>query len=205
MPEKKDLDTRIEVLVYGQRTVRYTTQELPTRNALLKLPPLEQIDVVCQRYKLWILDFAKELAERPDTGYAILAMLNSYFDMIASLSGYNPKGKDATGKRVKWGLSKVFPELQKYPKIADELYNRLRNPMAHMGMTKDLIVTFTPLADPIEWGRFRNQPLAIFIDPRLWAKRICDHFDDFTARLLDPDPKNEERRTNFLDRIANPP
>jgi hypothetical protein len=198
MPAVNDLDKQIQVLVYGQRTVIYTTQEFPTRNALIKLPPDDQIAVVCERYKLWMLKIVGDLVQRPDTGYAILAILNSYFDMIAQLSGFDGL---KPSQRVKEGLKLVFHELKNEPDIVNGLEDRLRNPMAHMGVTKDSIVLIDLYTEPIVWGKFRGSE-AIVINPRLWAKRIIQHFDEFSSQLLDAaDPDYHKLRTNFLSRI----
>lgn len=199
MPAVNDLDSQITILVYGQRTIIYTTQEFPTRKALLKLSPDEQIAIVCERYKLWILKVVEDLAKRPDTGYAILAMLNSYFDMIAQLSGFDNL---RPGQRVREGLKLVFHELKNEPNIVNELEDRLRNPMAHMGTTKDIIVLIDQYPEPIVWGKFKGSD-AIVINPRLWAMRIVEHFTEFSSLLLDTaDPNYHTSRTNFLKRIS---
>jgi hypothetical protein len=197
MPVVNDLDSKIAVLIYGQRTITYTTQEFPTRNALVKLDPEEQIAIVCERYKLWMLEIADGLTENPNAGYAILAILNSYFDMIAQLSGYMGTPKD----RVKHGLKMVFPELQNDLGIVDLLEDRLRNPMAHMGITKDNIILIDLYDDPLVWGNFRAVE-AIVINPRLWVRKIRTHFERFTLELFDPSPQYDQLRQDFLNRIA---
>ena len=201
MPLANDLDSSIGALVYGQRTILYTTQEFPTRNALVKLPPDEQIEIVCERYKHWLLSYARKLAQEPNTGYALLALLNSYFDMIASLSGHF--SERSSNKRVKLGLPMVFRELATEPQVVTMLVKYLRNPMAHMGTTSDHIILIDLYEEPIVWGSFHALE-AIVINPRLWAMRICEHFDEFVNELRDPDPKYNQRRKDFLDRISQP-
>jgi hypothetical protein len=200
MPSVTDLDSRIAVLVYGQRTITYTTDEFPTRNALLRLPPLEQIAVVCERYRFWMLNYAQELVQKPNAGYAALALLNSYFDMIAQLSGHATKG---TSEPIKEGLRMVFAELKTESPIVDLLEKRLRNPMAHMGATSDHVILMELYEEPLVWGKFRGVK-AIVINPRLWVKRISEHFEEFSSQLQDPDPKYNGLRKDFLARIAKP-
>ncbi len=198
MPHVTDLDSKIDVLIYGQRTVIYTTQEFPTRNALVKLPPDEQISLVCERYKLWMLDIANELALNPNAGYAILAILNSYFDMIAQLSGFaNIKPEE----RVLIGLKNVFPELNAEPDILAEINKNLRNPMAHMSITKDNVILIDLYDDALVWGNFR-EVRAIVINPRLWVKRISEHFEEFCVNVSDLEPRYDQLRKHFLARIA---
>lgn len=196
-----DLDEKIGVLVYGQRTIIYTTQELPTRNALSKLPQDEQIAVVCERYKMWMLQFAVELINQPNAGYAALSILNSYFDMIAQFSGHS-HDDNSVKKRVEIGLKAVFPELEDNPGIATLLAKHLRNPMAHMGMTEDSIVLIELYDEPLVWGSFHGEE-ALVINPRLWVKQISDHFEEFYAMLRDPSPEFDELRRRFLQRIHN--
>ncbi|MFN8448065.1 MAG: hypothetical protein U0521_05625 [Anaerolineae bacterium] len=200
MPEVNDLDDRIGILIYGQSQIIYSTQEFPTRNALVKLPNDEQIALVCDRYKLWMLNIAEELTQNPNAAYAILALLNSYFDMIASLSGYANKYPK---ERVKIGLALVFKELAAQSHIVDLLEDRLRNPMAHMGMTKDHIILIDEYNEPVVWGKYHGID-AIVINARLWVKHIAQHFEEFSANLRDPAPQFDQLRSHFLKRISEP-
>jgi hypothetical protein len=198
---RNDLDIAIGTLVYGTRTIVYKTDEFPTRNALNRLPELERIDLVCQRYKFWILEFAEKLANEPNSGYAVLALLNSYFDMIAQLSGLRHP-RERVHERVTTGLKIVFPELNGERDLAKEIYERLRNPIAHMGGTKDQIILIDRFEEAITWGKYHNLD-AIVINPRIWAKRIIEHFDNFAAELLDSDSSNDSKRAKFLERISD--
>ncbi len=120
--------------------------------------------------------------------------------MIASLSGYaHEKPKD----RVKTGMTLVFKELGSQPNIVELLEDRLRNPMAHMGITKDHVILIDLYDQPIVWGKFHNTD-AIVINSRLWAKHICEHFEGFASDLQDPNPIFNNLRQHFLDRIKNP-
>jgi hypothetical protein len=47
----------------------------------------EQIQAFENMYTIWILPFAQKLVEMPDSGFAVLALLNAYPDMIAQLHG----------------------------------------------------------------------------------------------------------------------
>jgi hypothetical protein len=119
--------------------------------------------------------------------------------MIAQLSG-------STGDHrvlVQDGLKKVFPELVKEQVILEELVNRLRNPMAHMGATQDHIILIDLYDKPLVWGRYRRKE-AIVINPRLWVGRICEHFDEFFTQLRDPNPKYDPLRQSFLKRLKRP-
>jgi len=198
MPEKNDLDSKITSLIYGVRV--YVTQEFPTRQALIKLPPDEQIEVACGRYRFWVLKHAQELAEQPDAGYTALMVLLSYFDMIAQLSGVIGK----PDVRAEEGLKLVFPELVKEPQIVDEIVMRFRNPLAHMGATRDHVILIELYDEPLVWGTFKGVPNVIVINPRLWVKQIIQHFDQFEANLRNPDSKYDQLRKDFLNRIANP-
>lgn len=200
MPEVDDLEQRIGTLIYGIRTITYTTHELPTRKALIKLPEEEQIAVVCERYKYWFLAFAEKLEQEPNAGYAILALLNSYFEMIAQLHGNQEQGKGKTRGLVIAGLKLVFPELAENDAVATEIYERLRNPLAHMSATRDHVILIAAYDQPLVWGK-HGEVDAIVINPKLWSKAIREHFDQFYLRLQDP---NSELRHRFLERIHNP-
>ena len=120
--------------------------------------------------------------------------------MIASLSGHaHKKPKD----RVKSGIPLVFKELGSHPDIVELLEDRLRNPMAHMGITKDHVILIDYYDEPIVWGKFRNED-AIVINARLWAKCICEHFEEFSSNLKNPSPVFDDLRQHFLQRIKNP-
>ena len=225
MTVRRIVDDEMGPFVFGFYTRIYTTMEIPSWRELETLPPEEQIRIVCGRYKLWILDHAQKMVEKENTGFAILALTNSYFDMVSQLQGYVDKRIDATldeldefdiekednRDRVKRGLRAVFDELHDDDTLAEAIVYHVRHPMAHMGLTKDRIVLqdFRAFDDkslaeePFVEITIRGNEL-IFINPRIWVARIVRHFDDFQNRLLDfKDPDHKDLRQKFLFRVRH--
>jgi hypothetical protein len=224
MPVKRYVDNEMGPFVFGFYTRIYTTKEIPSWKALEKLSPEEQIRIVCGRYKLWILEHAQVMADKENTGFAILALTNSYFDMVSQLRGYvdekvgSAKERTKLGikvennrDRVARGLREVFDELEDEDDLVNTLVYHVRHPMAHMGLTKDRIVLRDfrafddkSLADePFVEITVRENEL-IFINPRIWVKRIVRDFNKLEDKLLNfDDPEAEDLRQKFLFRVRH--
>jgi len=165
----------------------------------------EKIDAFYQRYTVWVLSYAKRLLDDPDSGFAVLLLLNSYFEMIACRlegvpasvrrdrkSGYNP------GEHWKAGLQEVFPEIERLGNGEDtckQLYLSVRNELAHDGFISKPVGLSEDYRDAITFGE-PGQAVEISINPRGWCARICDHFDQYIAQLKDPG--NQTLREKFL-------
>ncbi len=90
-------------------------------NGVRVLPIEQQIDAFERMYKLWILSFAEKLTDMPDSGFAVLNLLNAYPEMIAQLNGFTGNKPDL----FKDGMLLLFPELrnsQQAKNICEHLY-----------------------------------------------------------------------------------
>lgn len=197
MPRVKDLDQRIQSLIIGKVNEKpFTVQQFPISKYFQTQPDSayeHMVEIFEWRYRFWILKFAKELSADPDGGFAVLVLLNAYFDMIAQLHGHGRS-------EVEEGLKLVFPELASESKVTSSLKYNLRHAIAHMGLTTNIILK-EEYNDPIVWGPYRGNEMVIVINPRLMFEHIKSHFENYIAALKDPDPRNDDLRTKFLARI----
>jgi len=181
----------------------YTIGNFPGGFASLTVD--EKIDAFYQRYTVWVLSYAKRLLDVSDSGFAVLLLLNPYFEMIACrLQGVpasdrrDRKRGYSSGKQWKTGLQEVFPEIKTSGKGEDtckQLYLSVRNELAHYGFISKPVGLSEDYKDAITFGE-PGQAVEISINPRAWCARICDHFDQYIAQLKDPG--NQTLREKFL-------
>lgn len=197
VPRVEDLDERIGALIVAKIDgLPITIQEFPVSRYFLKIGDnqIEHMIAIFEwRYQFWLLQFAERLSEDPNGGFAVLVLLNAYFDMIAQLNGHR-RGD------IEKGLELVFPELASEPDVRGDLEKNLRHAIAHMGITTDIILQ-EGYDYPLVWGPYRGNEAAIVINPRLMLIHIKSHFEEYVAALRDPDPKNDKRRRDFLKRV----
>jgi hypothetical protein len=157
----------------------------------------EQIQAFENMYTVWILPFAQKLVEMPDSGFAVLTLLNAYPDMIAQLHGKSRKFED----RYKAGLLLVFPEIadRETDRICNHLYAYLRSGLAHMSFTSVGIMLSEDFLDPIVIRSVPNG-LLLIINPRSWFERIKRHFTDYISELRKPE--NHQLRQAFSQRFS---
>ena len=161
----------------------------------------QKIEVFIDRVEGWMLGPAKEMVTKGlgYRGFALLSIVTSYFEMIAKYTeGFAQKGKSA--HYFEKGLQMVFPEmaLPDAKDLLDSLYERVRNGMYHVGMTKPNVV----LVDP-SFGRgsigFNSPTGAIVIAPDTLVDDLTIHFRSFAKQLRDPN--QQTFRTDFEERF----
>jgi hypothetical protein len=163
------------------------------RNSLATVE--EQIDAFYDIYNVWLLKIAEQVININDAGFAILLILNPYFEMIAryhrGLSA--EEAKRQTANLVKEGFLLVFHELPGQPTLPETLVieglaDALRHNIAHIGLTgrkillsEDYQCALTVFFDPL------TSEIKLFgINPRLWVQNIRNHFENYVRELHDP-------------------
>jgi hypothetical protein len=149
----------------------------------------------------WLLGPAIEMIKM-GIGYrafALLAMVTSYFEMIAKYSeGF--VGERSSGVYFKKGLKLVFPtmSLPDDEPLLDGIYNRVRNGMYHVGMTKPKVLLVD--ANP-ERGSIGYQAATdlIAIAPDTLVDDLRIHFAGFADQLRKKE--NTQLRANFEARF----
>ena len=143
-----------------------------------------KLGIFSDRVRGWQLDIAASLQSEPHAGFAILAIVSSYFEMIAryeagDTSRTNPKGFFRQGVRSVLE-SYVEPRGSSIPlRQIDLLYEEVRCGMYHAGITGSSI-------------RLKGEGPVIVIDgatltinPNELVAILQDHFSRYCARLLD--------------------
>lgn len=160
-----------------------------------------KIEVFIARVEGWLLGPAIEMI-KVGIGYrafALLAVVTSYFEMIAKYSdGF--LGERSSGLYFKKGLKLVFPEmsLPEDEPLLDGICDRVRNGLYHVGMTKPKVILID--ADP-EKGSIGYQPATdlIAIAPDTLVEDLRIHFAGFAHSLRSQE--NSQLRANFEARF----
>lgn len=135
-----------------------------------------------------------------DSGFAVLHIVMSYFEMIAKYEdGFTDKGKSC--HYFKMGLASVFPSMQGWEtdKFLDELtsilYDSVRCGLYHCGITNPLIVLTGDIENPIIVDRNLSK---MIINPHLLIPHMRIHLQNYVIRLSDL--ANKQLRANFQKR-----
>ena len=96
----------------------------------------DHVELFRDRVEGWQLDIARHLlANVPDSGYAALSVLASYFEMAeqhATGESSNRRSKEFFGS----GFRRVYPRTHLSDSEIDKVYGHVRNGMYHDGFTK---------------------------------------------------------------------
>ncbi len=136
----------------------------------------------------------------PHSGYAVLSIVFSYFEMIGKfINGYDKNGSSQT-HFVK-GIYLVFPELENFPKdsvndFLEALYEGARCGLYHGGLPDSRIVLFGQSNCPIF---YHNGCKKIIINPHLLIPKLVEHLKKYESDLRNPE--NEILRSNFENRF----
>jgi len=191
----------------------------------------DKITIFADRIMGWKLDIANQLIngkknndgieERspiPDSGYAALDIVFSYFEMIAKYEdGYTDKYQSK--KYFKHGVFLVFPHLKQYRRnknipgvqgnivsvvdyVLDLLYEGVRCGLYHAGGTNGPIFMTSGVDDPISLD---PQNMFLIINPHRLIPILIDHFDFYIKNLHDSNNTDLrmkfEARYNFDSRV----
>lgn len=161
----------------------------------------DKIEVFIARVEGWQLGPALEMI-KIGIGYrafALLAMVTSYFEMIAKYSeGF--VGERKSGTYFKKGLQQVFPEmsLPDDEELLNAIYDRVRNGMYHIGMTKPKVLLVDPSPERGSIGYQQAEDL-IAIVPDTLVDDLRIHFALFADQLRDKE--NGDLRAKFEARF----
>src|SRR5579883_3418845 len=157
---------------------------------------IDNINLYVTRRQLGVAEhlashFADESSTHPlkESGYAILAVVVSYFEMIAQfVSGSSSKNKSE--EFFVRGFRAVYPDTPLSRDNIETLYRLVRCGMYHDGMTKAGVhlSRYFPEGFALQNSEFHINPARVVDELRL-------HFTDYVARLRDP--ANVTERAKF--------
>jgi len=162
-----------------------------------------KITIFIDRVEGWMLGPAKQIIESGlgHRGFVLLAIVTSYFEMIAKYQdGFAKDG--SSGWYFKKGLQFVFPgmALPDAQQLLNSLYERLRNGLYHAGMTGPNIILVNSSFGPGSIG-FDPTSAAVVIAPDTLVDDLLVHFRSYATRLSDPSEQilraNFERRFEY--------
>lgn len=172
----------------------------------------DKIMIFLDRTQGWHLDIADQcingkkgadgefVSPIPHSGFAVLNIVLSYFEMIAKYQdGFSKNTKSEY--YFKQGIYSVFPQLkQQSSEVADNLLNVLyygcRCGLYHGGMTDNSIVVTSEPGYPL---LFDPQELRLKINPHLLVPALKVHLLEYGRELNDK--KNLSLRQNFEKRF----
>lgn len=129
-----------------------------------------------------------------DSGFAILNILLSYFEMVAKYkAGYCGKGQ--SGPYFKEGFKMVFPEFEKFSWLPAKMYSNVRCGLYHHGMTEEGIGLMDGDFPPITILKDKR----LIINPHALVLRLKEHFQIYMKQL----ESDKDFRLNFEKRFDN--
>ena len=163
----------------------------------------QKIEVFADRVKGWQLDIAQQCADNiPHSGFAVLHIVCSYFEMIAKFQdAYTKNNKSETYFRK--GFYSVFPNfIDIYSRqVSDgflrKLYKDVRCGLYHAGITGPNIRLSDNFHNAIEL-ELDNE--TININPHKLVPAIKQHFQSYIRELRDR--RNQQQRNNFETRFG---
>ena len=166
----------------------------------------DKIEIFRERVTGWQIDVADAVAngikdrtgkvikgEIEGSGFAVLDILLSYFEMIAKYrDGYCDIGD--SGKYFEKGFNMVFPEFrEKSPWLAGKMYTNARCGLYHHSMIEEDIILTGEVLSPIT-------PLdgeRIIINPHTLVLKLREHFRTYIEELRN----DKDFRYNFEKRF----
>ena len=152
--------------------------------------------------------------ERPPiqhSGFAVLDIVFSYFEMIAKYeNGFTRLGKSE--RYFKLGVYSVFPEINQIPMpahtlapvgnvisivdhVLDLMYSGIRCGLYHSGITNGRIMLTGEIQTPMAFD-LQNQIL--IVNPHLLVPKLIAHLDEYLSHLKDGN--NIDLRARFESR-----
>jgi hypothetical protein len=172
----------------------FTTDKYPLGRQ--SLSDEEKIEAFYKTYATWQLDIASKVAVMPNSGFAVLLLLNPYFEMIGRHYSGTEKGKN-------WGqgLLMVFHQLNTDPVLAEQvselLFDSVRCLIAHIGLTGSKVrLNESDVPLTVVYDKSSHSIFEVIINPRLLVEHVRAHFEHYIAQLRDP--QNVALRANFF-------
>jgi len=162
----------------------------------------QKIDVFSDRVEGWQIRIAQQCADNiPHSGFAVLHIVFSYFEMIAKYQdGFIEEGKSE--KYFNKGFASVFPNSPSpapdvKSKILKKLFKDVWCGLYHSGITGPNIELSGDFFFSVT---FVSPPDKIQINPHKLVPDILQHFQSYIIELRDP--TNTELRQNFAARFG---
>jgi hypothetical protein len=156
------------------------------------------VEIFEDRMSGWLIEPAQHLTSQQHAGFAILAIVLSYFEPIGqALEGSRTRG--GSRKLFSKGLSAVFPDLAagESDAVIGELYEQLRCGMFHDGLTREkvMISPASTYAFVVEKNEDNSLKL-VTVTPVNLMHHLEVHLEGYVAQLRDP--ANGQLRQNFV-------
>jgi hypothetical protein len=161
------------------------------------------VEIFEDRVMGWLIDPANHLKSQQHAGFAILAIVLSYFEPIGqALEGSRTRG--GSRKLFSKGLRAVFPDLAaaESDALIGELYEQLRCGMFHDGLTREKVKISPTSAHAFIVEKSEDGSLkCVTVTPVNLMHHLEIHLSSYVAQLRDP--ANVELRHNFIKWIAS--
>lgn len=157
----------------------------------------------------WQLDVAERLLSDQHAGFAVLSIVVSYFEMIATYQ----RGESVIGRSKTYSLEGLHLVLDPhrttspstmpddvFKKVREVIYEDLRCGLYHAGMTGPRILI--RIADDMPIVGVSDG--LVLIDPKKLLEAVQSHFTWYIAALMNPDPKYDRLRVHFERRFDQP-
>jgi len=160
------------------------------------------VEIFEDRIMGWLIEPANHLKSEQHAGFAILAIVLSYFEPIGqALEGSRNRG--GSRKLFSKGLRAVFPDLaaEESDALIGELYEQLRCGMFHDGLTREKVVISPASTHPFVVEKNEDGSLKrVTVTPVNLMHHIEMHLRGYVAQLRDP--ANVQLRHNFIKWMA---
>jgi len=146
-----------------------------------------KIALFADRVRGWQIAIAQQVASNVvNSGYAVLSILLSYFEMFAKYEdGFVGAGQSREYFRrgAQAVLGDFFPrDPTAAAATADHLYEGVRCGLYHVGQTQGQVW----LTEALQGRPVMRVNEAITINPQLLVEHVRAHFGTYVAKLLDP-------------------
>ena len=159
----------------------------------------QKIEIFAAQTLGWQLNIAERCSEEiTDSGFAVLAIVFSYFEMIARFRVGN-LGTSNPGKYFRDGALFVFPEIGEHlakKEILDTLYEQVRCVLYHARLTGRGVTISNQYPEALGSSA---DGMRLDINYQKLVKALKLHFFDYLRQLRDP--ANVELRHSFEQRF----
>ena len=156
----------------------------------------DMISIFEDRIKGWVIGPAQRLLERdPESGFAALAIITTYFEMIAKYQGIDsveppasiePDSPTERGTLFQNGFRAAF-SAQNPPlndRVPELYYLHVRNALYHAGFPGTKIAIDDTLSGPFRYSA--DSSIALTLNPTHIILAVRDHFERYIAELRAP-------------------
>lgn len=159
----------------------------------------DKIRIFEDRIGGWVLAPAMRLlAENLDSGFAALAIITTYFEMIAKYeTGHNVEPPERTrgGRLFQDGIRHVFPQIS--DDVTKLYYLKVRNALYHAGFPTAAVAIDD--VQPEAFSYDANLPIPLRLNPSEIVYAVQAHFAQYVAELKALD--EGARQDNFERRF----